>query len=79
MTKFHNGYSMHMSRIEVIIYAFQLISVLVHLPRSFFNELVINIVTSLFSSKSSIDPKYPIRLSVNRGDTTNFMTSICPK
>ena len=49
------------------------------MPRSFLSELVMSIVTSRFSSSKSIEPRYPIRLSVKRGETTNFITSICPK
>lgn len=45
----------------------------------FFKQLVIRRCTSCRSSKSSIAPKYPIRLSVNRGLAINFKHSSWPK
>lgn len=45
----------------------------------FLRELVINRCTSCRSSNRSMAPRYPMRLSVNRGDAISFRHSICPK
>jgi hypothetical protein len=40
---------------------------------------VTSVRTSWFSSRSSMVPKYPNRLSANFGDASSFKHSICPK
>lgn len=45
----------------------------------FFNEFVNRVRTSCFSSKSNMIPRYPRRLSPNRGLATSFRHSIWPK
>jgi len=45
----------------------------------FFKELVTNVSTSWFSSSNNIVPRYPNRLSANRGDARSLRHSICPK
>jgi hypothetical protein len=51
------------------------LSILTH----FFKELVTNVSTSWFSSSNNIVPRYPNRLSANRGDARSLRHSICPK
>jgi hypothetical protein len=46
------------------------------LDSHFFNEFVTNVSTSWFSSNSNIVPKYPKRLSANRGEASSFRHSI---
>jgi hypothetical protein len=48
-------------------------------PTYFFKEFVTKVRTSWFSSSSSIVPKYPNRLSANRGDARSLRHSIWPK
>jgi hypothetical protein len=45
----------------------------------FCNELVTSVNTSWFSSSNNIVPRYPNRLSANRGEANSFKHSIWPK
>src|SRR6202035_5766725 len=45
----------------------------------FCKELVTRVRTSWFSSRRSIVPRYPRRLSANRGEASNLTHSIWPK
>jgi len=45
----------------------------------FLVEFVTKVRTSWFSSSSNMVPRYPRRLSANRGEASSFRHSICPK
>lgn len=71
---------------DVLVRVVQItVVLLVHCPQAsgiepnFFKEFVTNVRTSWFSSSSNIVPRYPKRLSANRGEASSLRHSIWPK
>jgi hypothetical protein len=61
--------------VALLVHCFQELEI----KSNFFNEFVTKVRTSWFSSSSNMVPKYPNRLSANRGEASSFKHSICPK